>query len=183
MIKESPGPLPSFGSKEESPESVVVQTRQPIERFIIAEVVPPGYDYFPGDLDEINHVLHARALTPNSIPVNSSAITAPHKHDMSKRGHYYEIYPEESIRELDALVERVVANKVDLTVVQTDADTLDHTLRDTRRHIIREISRKWPGKDFERFCEMFLRKVDRIEVKELRDSGKGWHLLVRSSTR
>jgi hypothetical protein len=160
-------------------DRVVVQTEQPIERFVIAEVVPPGYDYAPGDLDDFNHLLHARALIPKPIPVNSSAITAALKHDLSKRGHYYEIYPEESIRELDALVDLVTANKVDLTVVRTDADTLDHTLRDTKRHIIREISRKWPGKDFERFCEMLLRKVDYIEVKELRDSGKGWDLLVR----
>jgi Restriction endonuclease len=160
-------------------DRVVVQTEQPIERFVVAEVIPPGCDYAPGDLDDFNHLLHARPLTPNPIPVNSNAITAALKHDLSKRGHYYEIYPEESIRELDALVDQVAANKVDLTAIRTDADTLDHTLRDTKRHIIREISRKWPGKDFERFCEMLLRKVDYIEVKELRDSGKGWDLLVR----
>ena len=160
-------------------DRVVVQTEQPIERFVVAEVIPPGYDYAPGDLDDFNHFLHTRPLTPNPIPVNSNAITAALKHDLSKRGHYYEIYPEDSIHELDALVDQVREGKVDFSVVRTDANTLDHTLRDAKSRIAREISRKWPSKDFERFCEMLLGKVDYIEVKEHRDSGKGWDLLVR----
>jgi len=160
-------------------DRVVVQPEQPLRRFVVAEVVPPGYDYVPGDLPDFNHLLHIRVLTPTPIPVNSSAISAALKHDLSKRGNYYEIYPEESIRELDVLVDQVAANKADLTVKRTDADTLDDTLRGTKSHIIREVSRKWPGKDFERFCEKLLRKVDHIEVKELGDSGKGWDLLVR----
>jgi len=160
-------------------DRVVVQTEQPIKQFVIAEVIPPGYDYAPGNWDDFNHLLHTRPLTPKPIPINSKAITAALKHDLSKRGHYFEIYPEESILELDALVENVAADKIDLTAVRTDEDTLDHTLRDTKRRIIDEISRKWPGKDFERFCEMFLHKIDYIEVKERIDIGKGWDLLVR----
>jgi len=160
-------------------DRVVIQTEQPIERFFIAEVIQPGYEYAPGDLDDFNHLLHARPLTQSPIPINSSAITAALKHDLSKRGHYYEIYPEESIRELDALVELVAVDKVNFARIRTDADTLDHTWRDTKRDIIKAISRKWPGKDFERFCEMLLRRIEYIEVTERCDRGKGWDLLVR----
>lgn len=163
-------------------DRLVIQTEQPIERFFIAEVIQPGYEYAPGDLVDFNHLLHARPLTQSPIPINSSAITAALKYDLSKRGHYYEVYPEESIRELDALVELVTANKVDFERIRTDVDTLDHTWRDTKREIIKAISRKWKGKDFERFCEMFLRKIDSIQVKERRDTGKGWDLLIRIIT-
>ncbi|MFH1022881.1 MAG: hypothetical protein V1809_05790 [Planctomycetota bacterium] len=158
---------------------VVVQTEQPIRRFVVAEVIAPGYNFEPGNLDDFNHLLNTRPLTPEPIPINSKAITAALRHDLSKRGNYYEIYPEESIRELDDIVVKAATNKLDLTAVRTDADTFDHTLRDTRRHIILEISRKWPGKDFERFCEKLLPEIEFIEVKEHVDCGKGWDLLVR----
>jgi hypothetical protein len=161
------------------PDRVVVQTDQPLECFLVGEVVSPGYDFSPGDLDDFNHLLHVKPLTPEPIPVNSKAVTAALKHDLSKRGQYYEIYPEGSIRELDALVDRIAAGSLDLKSTRTDEDTLDHTLRDAKSQIVREISRKWPGKDFERFCEILCREVDYIEVKERRDRGQGWDLLVR----
>jgi hypothetical protein len=80
-------------------DRVVVQTEQPIRTFLIGEVIPPGYEFSPGDLDDFNHVLHITPITREAIPINSKAVTATLKHDLSKRGHYYEIYPEDSIRE------------------------------------------------------------------------------------
>jgi hypothetical protein len=160
-------------------DRVVIQTDQPLRSFLIGEVVPPGYAFSPGNLDDFNNVLHVKPLTTEPIPVNSKAVTAALKHDLSKRGQYYEIYPEASIRELDELVDQVAAGALDLKSSRTDEDTLDHTLRDAKRQIVREISRKWPGKDFERFCEILCREVDYIEVKERRDTGQGWDLLVR----
>ena len=68
-------------------------------QFLIGEVIPPGYEFSPGDLDDFNHVLHITPITREAIPINSKAVTATLKHDLSKRGHYYEIYPEDSIRE------------------------------------------------------------------------------------
>lgn len=160
-------------------DRVVTQTEQPLQSFLIGEVVAPGYDFSPGDLEDFNHLLHIKPLTTEPIPVNSKAVTAALKHDLSKRGQYYEIYPEGSIRELDVIVEQLASNTLDLKSTRTDDDTLDHTLRDAKRHIVREISQKWPGKDFERFCELLCREVDYIEVKERRDTGRGWDLLVR----
>lgn len=102
---------------------VVVQTEQPIRQFVVAEVIPPGYDFAPGNLDDFNHLLNTRPLTPRPIPINSREVTAALKHDLSKRGNYYEIYPEESIRELDDLVDKVATEKLDLSAIRTDADT------------------------------------------------------------
>jgi len=158
---------------------IVIQMERPIRRFLIAEVVSPGYEFTPGDLDDFNHVLHVRPLTSKPIPINSKETTAALKHDLSKRGNYYEIYPEESIHELDALVEKISKGDIDLTAVRTDEDTLDATLRDIKTRTIREIHRKWPGKDFERFCAMLLHKIDYIEVKDLTDRGRGWDMLIR----
>ena len=160
-------------------DRVVIQIEQPLQRFLIGEVVVPGYSFSPGSLTDFNHLLSIKPLTPDPIPVNSKAVTAALKHDLSKRGQYYEIYPERSIRELDVIVEQISAHKLDLTTTRTDSDTMDQTLNDAKRHIIEEISRRWPSKDFERFCEFLCEKVDYIEAKERRDSGKGWDLLIR----
>jgi hypothetical protein len=158
---------------------LVIQAEQPLRRFLICEVVPPAYDFAPGDLPDYNHVLHVKPLTHNPIPINSKAVTAALKHDLSKRGQYYEIYPEDSIAELDKLVERLASEPIDLTSIRTDDDTLDDTLQSVKGRIVREISRKWPAKDFEKFCELLCNQVDYIEIKTRQDTGKGWDLLLR----
>jgi hypothetical protein len=158
---------------------LVVQTEQPLRRFLIGEVVAPGYDFAPGGLPDYNHVLHVRPLTQGPIPINSKAVTAALKHDLSKRGQYYEIYPEDSIYELNQLVERPASETSGLTSIRTDDDTLDETLQGIKGRIVREISRKWPAKDFERFCEFLCNQVDYIEIKKRQDTGKGWDLLLR----
>jgi hypothetical protein len=158
---------------------LVIQIEQPLRRILIGEVVPPGYDFSPGDLPDYNHVLHVKPFTRSPIPINSKAVKAALKHDLSKRGQYYEIYPEDSISELDGIVERLASESIDLTSIRTDDDTLDETLQDIKRRIVREISRNWPAKDFERFCEFLCSQVDFIEIKKREDIGKGWDLLLR----
>jgi hypothetical protein len=158
---------------------VVVQTEQPLRNFLIGEVIAPRYDFTPGDLDDFNHVLHIIPLTREAIPINLKAVTGALKHDLSKRGHYYEIYPEDSVHELDTVVEQLASKTLDLTSTRTDDDTLDDTLRRAKDHIIREISVRWRGKDFERFCERICKSLDYVEVKERSDRGKGWDLLIR----
>lgn len=69
--------------------------------------------------------------------------------------------------------------RVDVKSIRTDDNTLDDTLRRTKDHIIQEISRRWPSKDFERFCERICKSLDHVEVKEQSDRGKGWDLLIR----
>ena len=157
---------------------VVVQFEQPLRSFLLGEVIAPGYD-FSGDLEDFNHFLHIKPLTKEPIPINSKAVSAALKYDLSKRGRYCEIYPEDFIRERDTIIERLASTKLEIKSTRTDEDTLDATLRRAKDHIIREISGRWRGKDFERFSEHILESMDYIQVKDPSDRGMGWDLLIR----
>src|SRR5687768_6094740 len=50
-------------------DRVVVQVDQPLQRFLIGEVIDPGYGFSPGDLEDFNHVLHVHVLTPEPVPI------------------------------------------------------------------------------------------------------------------
>jgi hypothetical protein len=52
-------------------------------------------------------------------------------------------------------------------------------LRVAKEGIIRVVSRQWPAQNFETFCETLCNGVEYIEVKERKDSGKGWDLMIR----
>lgn len=160
-------------------DRVVVQPEQPIERFVIGEVIQPGYSSTPGTLEDFNHVLHVSPLSLTPIPINAKDVTESLKHDLSKRGHRYEIYPETSLRTLDALVEWAGTPKLDLTAVRADNDTLDRTVQSVRQKIATELSEQWRAKNFEKLCATLCNSIDYIEVKEQRDRGRGWDLLLR----
>ncbi len=123
---------------------IVMQLEQPIETFVIGEVTEAGYTFEPGNLDDFNHVLHVRPLTSEPIPVNSKEVSQALKHDLSKRGHYYEIYPESSIQELNSLVEKAASNDLNLFGTRTDADNQDRTRNAVKEVIARLISEHWP---------------------------------------
>jgi hypothetical protein len=74
----------------------------------------------PGNLDDFNHVLHIKPLTVQPIPINAKSVTGALKHALLKRGHYYEIYPEDSIRELDVIVQKLASNTLDLKSLQSE---------------------------------------------------------------
>ena len=150
-------------------DRVLVQPEQLMERFLIGEVIAPGYAFAPGTLEDFNHLLHVRPLTPSPIPVNSKAVSAALKHDLSKRGHYYEVYPEPSIQELDRLVEAAQSSTLALGGIRSDEDTRDKTLKAIKQAIVKEISRQWPVHDFERFCESLCNTLDYVEVKERKE--------------
>jgi len=160
-------------------DRVVIQMEQPIEKIVIGEVIGAGYDFAPGNRDDFNHLLHVRPLTHEPIPVNSKAVSLALKHDLSKRGHYYEVYPEASVQELDRLVVRAASGTLDLTALRTHRDDLDRTFESVKERIARVVSRAWPTHDFERFCEMLCDGTEYIEVTERIDHGKGWDLMVR----
>jgi hypothetical protein len=161
-------------------DRVVVQigAKQPIEEFVIGEVIEPGYDFAPGKSKDFNHLLHVRPLTPDPISVNSKDVGLGLKHDLSKRGHYYEVYPEASIRELDRLVDKATSRTLD-RAIRTDENSRDRTLTRAKEVLAGVISEHWPTQCFEKFCEMLCDSVENIEVKERKDRGKGWDLMVR----
>lgn len=157
---------------------IVLQARQPIREFLIGEVVEPGYS-FDGSQDDFNHILHIRPLVQAPIPVNSAYVPEFLKHDLSKRGRYYEIYPERSIQRLDDLVERAARMDLDLGAKRSDGDAYDEAREEARRGLARVISDTWRAKDFEGFCEKLLRSLPNVEIKEASDTFKGWDMLVR----
>jgi len=152
---------------------------QPIERFVIAEVIDPGYDFVPGNLEDFNHLLNVRVLTHDPISINAKDVGLALKHDLSKRGHYYEIYPEASIQELDRLVDKATSRTLNLDAIRTDEDNRDRTFKVATEGLIRVISGHWPTHSFEKFCEMLCESTEYIQVKERKDHGKGWDLMVR----
>ena len=159
-------------------DRVVIQPEQPLKAILLGEVINPGYEFSPGDLDDFNHVLHVRPLTPKPIPINAKAISASLKHDLSKRGHYYEIYPENSIRDLDNIVEKLTQRTLDYSGIRTDEDTFDEARKRITDLIIRNISQSWKGKDFEILCERICRSLRYVQVQERSDRGKGWDMLI-----
>ena len=111
--------------------------------------------------------------------MNSKEVSLALKHDLSKRGHYYEVYPEASVQELDSLVDRAASGTLDMSAVRSDEDTLDRTLKSAKEGIARVVSGQWPTHSFEKFCEMLCNGTEYIEVTERKDHGKGWDLMVR----
>jgi hypothetical protein len=160
-------------------DRVVVQMEQPIEQFVIGEVIKPGYDIAPGRLKDFTHLLHVRPLSPKPIAVNMKDVTFTLKHDLSKRGHYYEIYPEESIRELDRLVDKASSRTLNFKAIRTDEDIRDRTLKAVKKEIARIVSGHWPTHSFEKFCELLCNSLEYVEVKERKDRHRGWDMKVR----
>lgn len=158
---------------------LVIQIGRPIKSFLVAEVISPGYEFKPGNLDDFNHVLNIRPLTKKPIPVNSKSVSESLKHDLSKRGHYYEIYPEGSVSELIELIRQSEEGLIDYSSTRTDEDTLDATLQRIKKQSASEISRQWPAAKFEIFVSKLFQKIDYVEVKSHCDSGLGWDILIR----
>ena len=69
---------------------------------MIGEVITPGYEFMYSGQD-FNHVLYVRPLTPTPIPKDCVEVSDALRHDLTKRGHYYQIYPDESVEELEVL--------------------------------------------------------------------------------
>jgi hypothetical protein len=156
----------------------VMQTRQPLREFLIGEVEAPGYD-FDGAQDDFNHILHVRPLVSKPVSVNSSLVPGFLKHDLSKRGRYYEIYPERSMRALDDLVARAATAPVELSTPRSERDAFDRAREDSRSYLAQVIRDTWPAGQFEGFCEDLLKRLPYVEVKEWSDVGKGWDMLVQ----
>jgi|SRR5690625_3735475 len=159
-------------------DRIVVQTRQPLREFLIGEVIEPGYD-FDGSHDDFNHILHVKPLVSKPVSVNSSLVPEFLKHDLSKRGRYYEIYPEHSIRALDELIAKGRTAPLELTKPRSHRDSFDRAREQARSHLAEVINTVWPAGQFEGFCEDLLKRLPYVEVKEWSDRGKGWDMLVQ----
>ena len=165
-------------------DRIVMQFEKPMRQFVIGEVIGPGYDFAndghrwdDGSLD-FRHVLHVRPLTPTPIPLDCAEVTAALRHDLTKRGNYYEIYPERSIRALQNLATRAANDELNLSQRRSETHTLEETEKEIRRRTIQVISEQWPAQEFEKFVAHLCKNIPYVEVKERRDTGQGWDLRV-----
>ena len=164
-------------------DRVVMQFEQPMRHFVIGEVKEPGYEFAndgyrnPDGLD-FRHVLYVHPLTPKPIPLDRAEVPAALRHDLTKRGHYYEVYPERSIRALQHLATRAANDELNLSERRSETHTLKETEKEVRRRTIQVISEQWPAQEFEKFVALLCKNIPYVEVKERRDTGQGFDLLV-----
>ncbi|MCY4614269.1 MAG: restriction endonuclease [Nitrospira sp.] len=158
-------------------DRLIIQTERPLRRFLIAEVTGP-YGFL-GSEDDFNHYLECRAITENYIGIDAEFIPAWVKHDLRKRGQYYQIYRPATIQHFDSLIERKlwespVAEKrrtLGLEKERMELDVIEKT--------IDIISTRWPGKALETFAKELFEKIRGVEVVAgSGDVGKGWDFLI-----
>ena len=156
---------------------LIIQLERPLRKFLIAKVTD-GYEYSKDEGEDFNHIIKCTPITDKYIPLNSHYLSNSLRHDLSKRGHYYEIYPEETIAELNKLIKDKLWDKADFEKEHTIDLEFDRTKELIIKTTIDTISKQWKAKDFEKFTEKLINHTNGIEVKLLGDSGKGWDLLL-----
>jgi hypothetical protein len=162
-----------------SGDRVVLQLEQPLRKFLIGEVTEHGYDSSTPQYNDFNHFLHSQPLTQEFIPINAPYVPTSLKHDLSKRGRYYEIYPARSIGILDQLVDTQPWREVRSGTSRTKQDEFDECIDSVKARVVEEIRHRWPAQDFETFCAKLCERIDYVEVKELKDRHQGWDMILR----
>lgn len=160
-------------------DRVVCQFSQPLREFWIGEVVDPGYEFDEANRSDFNHIVHIRPITERPISSTAKFVSSALKYDLTKRGHYYEIYPESSISALDRIVEEQPWKDVTVEGNRTEAQELEESYLEIQNQIVSSISDRWRAKDFENFCAQLCESIPYVEVKTHQDSGLGWDILVR----
>lgn len=160
-------------------DRLVCQFAQPLREFWLAEVATKGYEFDSNYREDFNHIINIDPLSDVGIPLNARYIPASLKHDLTKRGHYYEIYPEESIACLEHLVEERPWESTAPDERRREADEFDESRAELVRETIVSIHKRWKGTAFETFCEHLCQSIDYIEVHSKQDTRQGWDLLIR----
>lgn len=156
-------------------DRLIIQTERPLRRFLIVEVTGP-YGFL-GTEPDFNHYLECKLLTEEYVNIDS--VPQYVRHDLSKRGHYYQIYGEATIEYLDSMIERKSWSREDWkprTHVHEKEETKDESIAE----VIKIIQRRWPAKDFETFMKELIGKMPCVEVvDDSKDNHKGWDFLIR----
>jgi hypothetical protein len=160
-----------------SNDRLAVQLAQPLREFYLFEVTD-GYDYPEKDREDFNHTLKGRLLSPKPIIYFSKYVTNALRHALSKRGKYYQIYPEEAIAELDEIVRSRLWNKDDLKDETSQSIEMMKFQEALVDRTVALIHQKWQSKYFEQFVSEVLGKLPGIELKVQGDSGYGWDLTI-----
>lgn len=155
------------------------QFRKPLREFWLGEVAEGGYEFEKDERDDFNHILHIKPLARKAIPITSKFVPISLKHDLSKRGHYYEIYPEESVGVLDKICSEALWDSVELDQQREKEDEFIEARSDLLNRTATLIHKRWPKQEFEVFCEQLCKSMPSIEVHSKQDTKEGWDLLIR----
>lgn len=162
-----------------SGDRVVCQFKQPLREFFIGEVLERGYEFDPANREDFNHILHVKPLTERPVSIIAPFVSASLRHDLTKRGQYYEVYPQNSVRELEQIVQERLWESSYTVETRTEEDEFTEARRDLQRHVISSVSNRWKAKYFETFCKHLCEQIPHVEVKARQDTKQGWDLLVR----
>jgi hypothetical protein len=154
-------------------DRIVVQLHSPLDEFYLFEITD-GYAYSDPEYEEFNHILKGKLLNDKPMSKYSPVISNKLRHDLSKRGRYYQIYSDDSCKELNLIIENK-AWKANVQVNETEFDRMNDEIIN---HFIANIRKRWPAKEFEYFSINLLKEIDGVEIKENWDSHKGWDFTI-----
>lgn len=158
-------------------DRLIIQTERPLRRFLIAEVTGP-YGFL-GSEDDFNHYRECRAITEDYIASDAEFVPAWVRHDLSKRGQYYQIYREATIQHFDSLIEQQLWKSTSTQIKRTVGLEKERMELDVIEKTIDIISTRWPGKALETFAKELFEKIPGIAVvPNSGDIGKGWDFLI-----
>jgi hypothetical protein len=158
-----------------SGDKIVVQFFYSSDEYYLFEVTD-GYVYSNPEYDEFNHILKGKLINEKPLLKYSQILSNILRHDLSKRGRYYQIYSTDSCQELERIIKNEAWNAtVDKKFMETEYDRMNE---DIITNTIDRIHIRWPSKQFECFIINLLKKIDGIEIKTDRDSYQGWDLTI-----
>lgn len=163
----------------EAGDRLVCQFARPMREFWLAEVTTKGYEFDANQREDFNHIVNINPLTAVGVSLNAGYIPGSLKHDLTKRGQYYEIYPEESVACLEQLVEERPWELATPDQRRREADEFDESRAELIRDTIVSIRKRWKATAFETFCEHLCRSIHNIEVHSKQDTRRGWDLMIR----
>ncbi|MCM3163261.1 hypothetical protein [Metabacillus litoralis] len=163
-------------------DRLIIQLGQPLRQFLIAEIVGEYGSTDPQEKD-FNHYVECKLLTNSFIQVKSEAVSQSLRHHLSKRGHYYEIYDEDSKEELDLIVKKSMEEDESFHKANQSLRSIDYERTALEESVVaqtyKRISKNWPSAYFEQFVSDLIDSTPGLEVKKQGDSGKGWDLTMR----
>lgn len=158
---------------------LIVQLERPLRKFMVVKVVEVNkslYD-FDGTQDDFNHIIHCEPITYDEVDIESKYLSKSFRHDLTKRGHYYAIYNENTIDEIDKFINNRLWEKNDFNKKSNLEIELEKTKDKLIDDVIRYISNDWKSKDFEILVTKVFNAIDGVRAVN-RDSGKGWDIIV-----
>lgn len=159
-------------------DRIVIQHKQPLREFLIAEVT--GDYYFDTDPSEdFNHIVPVKPICRNYINLNSKIVPNYLRRALTKRGQYYEIYPNDAISSLDRIIDEKLWESDEYTQNRRFQDDLAEAKNEVVNAVVSKIRKYWKVNDFEKFTGELLQLVPGIDIKVLGDSGKGWDLTLQ----